>query len=146
MKNNYEIKTPDEFTNIIVDILAWYKTSGLTNLIITLKGDLGAGKTAFTKKLGEYLGVEEVIISPTFNIMKQYQLETDDFDSLVHIDAYRLENSNEAKPLKLAELIKTPRVVFCIEWPDILADLIPERAVKLKIEIKDNSEREVEVS
>lgn len=146
MKNNYEIKTPDEFTNIIVDILAWYKTSGLTNLIITLKGDLGAGKTAFTKKLGEYLGVEEVIISPTFNIMKQYQLETDDFDSLVHIDAYRLENSNEAKPLKLAELIKTPRVVFCIEWPDILADLIPERAVKLKIEIKDNNEREVEVS
>lgn len=146
MEKLYKIKTPNEFTVVIEDILAWYESSGQTNLIITLTGDLGAGKTAFTKKLGEYLGVKEVIVSPTFNIMKQYELTNKNFDLLVHIDAYRFEDLSESRPLKLAELITQPRTVFCIEWPEILAELIPKKAVNLKITAGPDEIREVIVS
>ena len=61
-------------------------------LILMLNGDLAAGKTTFTKYLAEYLGVKAVVNSPTFNIMKEYKFPK---GRLYHIDAYRLENSDE---------------------------------------------------
>ena len=61
-------------------------------LILMLNGDLAAGKTTFTKYLAEYLGVKAVVNSPTFNIMKEYKFPN---GRLYHIDAYRLENSDE---------------------------------------------------
>ena len=59
------------------------------NELIALKGDLGAGKTTFTKFVGKELGVKEEIISPTFNIVKIYESK---LGPLYHIDAYRLED------------------------------------------------------
>lgn len=145
MKKSYQVKTPEDFTLLIEDIFSDYKSLD-NNLVITLKGDLGAGKTAFTKKLGEFLGIEEVITSPTFNIMRIYEVADNEFTSLVHIDAYRIENLSEAGPLKLESFIGMSDTIVCIEWPEMIADLIPEKSINLSISIEDNEERHVTVS
>lgn len=73
--------------------LAKIVSEGIENrLILLLNGDLAAGKTTFTKYLAEYLGVKSVVNSPTFNIMKEYKYPS---GKLYHIDAYRLEDSDE---------------------------------------------------
>ena len=97
--------------------------------VITLEGDLGAGKTTFVGGIAKGLGIKEEVISPTFNIMKCY------FDGrlpLYHIDAYRLEGQNIE--LGLDEAIEGDGVAF-IEWPMFIDPIIPEE--RLKVEIRN---------
>ncbi len=100
--------------------------------VITLEGDLGAGKTTFVGGIAKGLGINEEVISPTFNIMKCY------FDGrlpLYHIDAYRLEGQNIE--LGLDEAIEGDGVAF-IEWPMFIEPLIPDE--HLRVEIKNIGE------
>ena len=66
-------------------------------VVCALHGDLGAGKTTFTQTLARELGVEEIVTSPTFVIMKNYELTNQPFEKLVHIDAYRIEEIDEMR-------------------------------------------------
>ena len=95
--------------------------------VITLNGDLGAGKTTFTQGVADGLGINERVISPTFNILKCY------FNrvlNLYHIDAYRLEeNKND---IGLEEFIEGDGVCL-IEWPKYISHLIPEDTISIKI-------------
>lgn len=143
MKTNYQIKTPADFSIVINDIFLWYKETNQNNLIIALEGDLGAGKTTFTQELAKQLGVDETVNSPTFTIMKQYDLNHENFDTLIHIDAYRLESESETKPLYFAEIFKQQRTVICVEWPEIIANILPPNIMWLKIEIGENEIRSV---
>ncbi len=145
MTINYQIKTPADFNKIIGDILTWFNESQQTNLVLALQGDLGAGKTTFTQELSKQLGVEEVVNSPTFTIMKQYDVTSPQFDSLIHIDAYRLETETETKPLYFTELFQQPKSIICIEWPEIIANVLPSNAIWLKFEIKEAEIRQVTV-
>lgn len=98
-----------------------------TATVIALHGELGAGKTTFVKALGERLGVAEPITSPTFVLMKYYDIRDHaHFKRLVHIDAYRLEDAGEAKPLRLQELMDDPQNLICIEWAERVADILEE--------------------
>jgi tRNA threonylcarbamoyladenosine biosynthesis protein TsaE len=90
--------------------------------VISLNGDLGAGKTTFTKSVGKYLGVKEEVSSPTFNILKCY------FDGsmpLYHIDAYRLEDGVN-KDIGLEEVIEGDGVCL-IEWSCFIEEMVFER-------------------
>lgn len=89
------------------------------------------------------MGVAETVNSPTFVIMKQYEINYEDFDRLVHIDAYRLEDESEALPLRLKEIINRPHTIVCIEWPELISSLIPEQALGVKITIGDGEVRTV---
>lgn len=146
MNNEYQVANPSEFQSVINDILNWYKVSGKETLIIALQGDLGAGKTTFTQMLGQHLKISEPITSPTFTIMKQYGVEDECFDQLVHIDAYRIESEDEAEPLRLKEIIEHPRTIVCIEWPEQIPSIIPDSAVSVIIKIGENEVRTVSVS
>ncbi|MFT7644692.1 MAG: tRNA threonylcarbamoyladenosine biosynthesis protein TsaE [Candidatus Paceibacteria bacterium] len=141
MKGEYKITTPEDFQSIIDDVLVWHKKSKQKTLVIALQGDLGAGKTTFTQELGRHLKVTEHITSPTFTIMKQYEINYDDFDFLVHIDAYRIEDEAEAIPLRLSEIFEKPRTLVCIEWPEQIPSLVPKTAVLLKLEMGDSDVR-----
>ena len=94
------------------------------NLVIAARGDLGAGKTTFTKGLGLALGVKRTINSPTFTIMKIYEptINVNNIEKLYHLDVYRLNDSSGDDAL--AEYFELGGVSV-VEWADIIDDLLP---------------------
>lgn len=107
-------------------------------LILMLNGDLAAGKTTFTKYLAEYLGVKAVVNSPTFNIMKEYKFQN---GKLYHIDAYRLENSDEDLGF---EDIFYENNICVVEWGEFIEEYLPSERLVFNIRIK-NDIREVKI-
>lgn len=105
-------------------------------LVITLEGDLGAGKTTFTKGLGKGLGVKRIISSPTFTIIKEYEGRL----PLYHIDAYRLEYSDE--DIGLAEYINTD-AVSVVEWAKFIEEDLPADRLDINIKYINETEREI---
>jgi len=85
---------------------------------LCLIGDLGAGKTAFTKGLASGLGVEKIITSPTFVLMKNYLANFGHIDKLAHIDAYRLSNGKDLEVIGASDYINDKNCVTVIEWAD----------------------------
>ncbi len=87
--------------------------------LVLLSGNLGAGKTAFVKAVAQTLGIEGVVNSPTFVLEKIYQVPNDGrYQRLIHIDAYRLEGPEELAPLAFDELLKDPKDLIMLEWPE----------------------------
>ena len=115
--------------------------SGAT--IVTFSGDLGAGKTTFVKGIAHALGIEEHVTSPTFVIMKIYQLSGQKFQRLVHIDAYRLKGMHHLKVLGWEKLIEDPRNLICIEWPEKIEGAIPGDAIRISLSYSDEHTREI---
>lgn len=107
--------------------------SGAT--VIALSGELGAGKTTFAQGMARALGVEEIVTSPTFVIEKIYALSGQKFEHLVHIDAYRLNGTHELEVLGWGELLRDPANMVVLEWPERVAGLIPEDAVRIRFDI-----------
>ncbi|HRH31345.1 MAG TPA: tRNA (adenosine(37)-N6)-threonylcarbamoyltransferase complex ATPase subunit type 1 TsaE, partial [Candidatus Paceibacterota bacterium] len=102
--------------------------------IVALWGDLGAGKTTLTQYLAKSYGIDDEVVSPTFVIMKIYPLEeAGKFGQLIHIDAYRFENPEEASGIRLHEYIADPKNLILIEWPELLGDRLPDRRIDVKI-------------
>ena len=91
-------------------------------------GDLGSGKTAFTKCVASILGNTEHITSPTFVIQKKYLIPLADFPfkTLIHIDSYRLESGAELNTLHFQEELANPENLIIIEWPEKVADVLPK--------------------
>lgn len=111
--------------------------------IVELIGDLGAGKTTFTKILGEELGIQETIISPTFVIQKRYSIPNHQkFKTLIHIDAYRFENQDEVKILGIEEDTQNKENLIIIEWPSKIQNHIPE-SIQIHFEHKDENTRKI---
>ena len=95
------------------------------NLVIAARGDLGAGKTTFTKGIGLALGVKRTINSPTFTIMKIYEptINVNNIEKLYHLDVYRLNDSSGDDAL--SEYFDLGGVSV-VEWADIIDDLLPD--------------------
>lgn len=106
---------------------------------ILLRGDLGAGKTTFTKGVARGLHIIEKVNSPTFNIIKLY-LKGD--IPLFHIDAYRLEGNSD--DIGLDEYIDGPGITV-IEWPDYIKELLPENTLEITITHLSLEERTITI-
>lgn len=102
--------------------------------VITLEGDLGAGKTTFTKGLAEGLGIQDIVNSPTFTIVKQYQGRL----PLYHMDVYRLENEEE--DLGFDEYFQGEGVTV-IEWAKFIAEFLPEAYLNINIRYENEQGR-----
>ncbi len=94
--------------------------------VVGLSGDLGAGKTTFVQVLAKELGVHETITSPTFVIQKTYPLKQQKFARLVHIDAYRLTNTDELEALGFRALRDDPGNLIVVEWPERVSEILGE--------------------
>ena len=105
---------------------------------IELVGDVGAGKTAFTKGLARGLEIAEEITSPTFTISKVY--ENSRGQKLVHYDFYRLENPGIMVE-DLFENLQDPQTVTVIEWADTVSEILPANHLRLEILINDDGSR-----
>ena len=112
----------------------------LPGSVVTLTGDLGAGKTTLVRGLAEGLHIKEVVQSPTFNIMKIY-FKSD--KPLIHIDAYRLADINT--DIGLDEYIGYETGVTVIEWPHFIKDLIPDDAMEIEILNKGEDNRQITI-
>ncbi|ADO77748.1 bifunctional tRNA (adenosine(37)-N6)-threonylcarbamoyltransferase complex ATPase subunit type 1 TsaE/phosphotransferase [Halanaerobium praevalens] len=105
----------------------------LANLItspalILLKGELGTGKTLITKAAAAELGYQDDVTSPTFNLIQEYQAETE----IIHMDLYRLEQSDQLLDIGFEDYLDREAVIF-IEWPDLALALIPADFIFIEI-------------
>ena len=121
---DYKITTNKEEETI--EIAQNIESEKFPNMVICLIGDLGSGKTIFTKGFAEALGIEENITSPTFNIIKEYNTEE---MNLYHMDLYRLEG--DIRNLGLEEYFEKDGVVI-IEWADMIEDYLPDERLEIK--------------
>jgi tRNA threonylcarbamoyladenosine biosynthesis protein TsaE len=104
--------------------------------IILLVGDLGAGKTTITKGIAEGLEVSGVVNSPTFTLVNEYQGRL----PLYHMDCYRLENGREALDFGLEEYLYGSGVTI-IEWPERIAEVLPEENLTLRLSHMSETKR-----
>lgn len=140
----YSENTIDSFAEAILDRLSQIDNS--RGVVVTLSGDLGAGKTTFTQALGKKLGIADHISSPTFVIMKRYETTHNTWKTLIHIDAYRLTSWQELKDLDIGQWLEKPDTLIIIEWPEKVSDMdqLPHLQISLRIE-SNNNERVAEV-
>lgn len=109
--------------------------------VYLLYGEMGVGKTTLIKELCKQLGVVENVSSPTFSIVNEYHSAD---HRIYHFDFYRLKDEEEAYDLGYEEYFYSGAFCF-VEWPDKIADLLPEGAVKLCIGSIDSQERLIEI-
>lgn len=109
--------------------------------VFAFYGKMGAGKTTFIKAICEELGVEDVITSPTFAIVNEYQSSTTG-DSIFHFDFYRIKKLEEVYDMGYEDYFYGGSLCF-LEWPELIDELLPEDAKKVTIEETDNGGRVV---
>lgn len=129
---DYKITTYSEEETI--ELAQNIESEKFPNMVICLIGDLGTGKTIFTKGFANALEVEEEITSPTFNIIKEY---TTGELPLYHMDVYRLDG--KAEDLGIEEYYNKKGITI-IEWADMIPEHLPEK--RLEIKFKTSSEDE----
>lgn len=112
--------------------------------LVTLSGELGAGKTSFTQALARAYGIEDPITSPTFVLEKIYALpEGKPFERLAHIDAYRLKGGAELAPLGFDELMKDSATLVVLEWPEMVVDGLPRADVSIQLSVQPDESRTI---
>ena len=131
----FEVGDKDD-TIKLAEVAGKYIKEGTTLLLI---GNLGAGKTFFSKYLIKTLGVEEEVTSPTFNLMNIYE----GICPIYHFDLYRLENTEELFDIGFYEYLDSDEGIVLVEWADKFMDEMPENAVTVKFKITDLNEREI---
>ncbi len=113
--------------------------------VIALYGELGSGKTTFTKGLAKGLGITDRVTSPTFVLMKDYDLPTRDNSKLHHLDLYRLSSSDEIKSLDINELVNQETNIFVIEWAEKANPDELKNAIKIRFNIIDENTRGITI-
>lgn len=106
--------------------------------VFAFYGKMGAGKTTFIKAICEEMGVDDVITSPTFAIVNEY--ETAEAETIFHFDFYRIKKLDEVYDMGYEEYFYSGNLCF-IEWPELIEDLLPDDATKVTIEEAEDGSR-----
>ncbi len=111
-------------------------------VVVGLSGELGSGKTTFTKSFAKTLGIKERVKSPTFAILKRYRSGS---KNLVHIDAYRLIKSGELLALGWKNLIKDPENIILVEWADNVKKIFPPKYYWVELTHQQEHKRGIDI-
>jgi tRNA threonylcarbamoyladenosine biosynthesis protein TsaE len=136
MKKSYISSSVDETISIAMEI----GKNAPEKSVITLRGELGSGKTVFVKGIAAGMEITQDITSPTFSIMEIYEGSPD----LYHFDLYRIETMNELLNLGFEDYWGI-RGVSVIEWPDIALDILPEKRIDIFIDYIDENRRSITI-
>ncbi|MFC1595063.1 tRNA (adenosine(37)-N6)-threonylcarbamoyltransferase complex ATPase subunit type 1 TsaE [Patescibacteria group bacterium] len=109
--------------------------------IIALTGELGAGKTVFTRGFARGLGIKNRVFSPTFVLIKRHSLKNSYFENFYHIDCYRIKKAKEISDLGWKEIAKNPKNILVIEWADKIKKILPKNSLKIQMKHKDRTKR-----
>ncbi len=112
-------------------------------LVVALKGELGSGKTTFLQGFGKGLGIKSKILSPTFVILRKFQIPASNFKYFYHIDCYRIKKPEELLILGFKEIISSPKNIVAIEWAEKVIKLLPEESIILKFDLEKKEERKI---
>ena len=112
--------------------------------VFAFEGKMGAGKTTFIKQLVEEMGSVDVVNSPTFAIVNVYDVEQPYRGEVYHFDCYRLKDIREAMDFGAEDYLYSGNYCF-IEWPDIIASLLPEDTIRISIEPQPNGDRRLTI-
>ena len=129
----FKVTTYNELDTI--EIAQNIESEKFENMVICLDGELGSGKTIFTKGIANALGIEEPITSPTFTIIKEY---TSGEMPLYHMDVYRLDGNTDG--VGIEEYYNKGGIVI-IEWAKTIKDILPEERLEIKFKIVDENKR-----
>lgn len=130
----------ENVANKVIEFLSALQTPRAK--VVLLEGDLGAGKTTFTKELASLLGVEkEDVHSPTFILKKEYKTSHREFRKLIHVDAYRFVTKDEGEILRLSDDMENSGAVIAIEWPEKMNH--PKPDIRITFSVIDEDTREV---
>lgn len=142
--NSY-ILTEEDFNTCIQEHILPLCTESSGATIFALVGDLGAGKTTFSKKFLKSIGVMQHVQSPTFSIMQSYPVSFLSYEKVFHLDVYRIEHLNELEVLHIEDVLKNKKHIVLIEWADKVREIIPQDATWIHFEHVDSERREVRI-
>jgi len=148
MKHVFKKKELEEISKrVLSEVLKKKNKSGAS--ILALSGQLGAGKTTITQAISKLLGIKEKIVSPTFVIMKIYEINKKSvhyrsFKKLIHIDAYRLENEDDLKKIGWEDISRDKENLIIIEWPERVKGLLNRKSFWVELGHVDDETRSLE--
>ncbi len=116
-----------------------------TGQVICLQGDLGGGKTTFTKGFAKGLGIKQNITSPTFVLMKEYLVNTQNIYKFYHLDCYRIKDSKDVAELGLTDIMNNLNNIVIIEWAEKIADILPKNCLHIQFEFVDENTRKISI-
>lgn len=117
-------------------------------MVIALEGDLGGGKTTFTQGMIKGLDIGEEATSPTFVILKKYEIPTSgkQLKFFYHIDCYRLNSAQDILDLDFKHIVGNPENLVVIEWAEKIKEILPKDTLWIKFKYLDKDEREIEIN
>jgi len=126
-------------------------------LVIGLFGDLGGGKTTFLQGFAKGLGIKEKITSPTFVILKKFQIpnhklqtnhksQITNYKHFYHIDCYRIQKPEEILSIGFKEIISEPKNIVAIEWAEKIEKILPKDFIKIKFDFGNKNTRKITCS
>lgn len=134
----YITKSTDETINLGETIGKTVKGSTL----IALHGDLGSGKTTFVQGLAKGLGIKKRLISPTFIILRTYEIKLKSLKKgsrFYHVDLYRTQSQDDIRGIGLDEIIKGNQDIVAIEWAEKLGEFLPDKRIDIYFKQQDNN-------
>lgn len=119
--------------------------------VVCLYGNLGAGKTTFTQGMAKGLGITKRIISPTFIIVRSYEIsnikfQISNFKWLYHVDLYRLNDENSVEGTGLLEILEKKDSLVIIEWPEKMGSLLPKKRWDVHLENVGGDTRKITIN
>ena len=130
----YKITSHNEIDTI--ELAQNIESEKFPNMVICLDGELGSGKTIFTKGFADAMGIEDNITSPTFTIIKEYEGDL----PLYHMDVYRLDGDTDGVGI---EEYFTKGGVVIIEWASMIKDILPKEYLSIKFKLLDENKRTI---
>lgn len=138
----YQTSSPEQTQEIAKKLAQKYKNGGIFALI----GPLGTGKTTFVQGFAQGLGISQRLISPTFIVMRQYNIPGKSEGKLYHLDLYRLDQIEQMENLGISEIFQNPKNIILIEWAEKLGKLLPKNAIKIKFKALLENRRQIEIT
>lgn len=114
-------------------------------IVFALVGELGSGKTTFSKNFLHALGIKQHIQSPTFSIMNSYDVDFENYKKVIHMDVYRIDDINELKVLHIDEIFSNNKNIIVIEWADKIKKIIPQNAIWIYFEHDTFNTRKIRI-